>query len=191
MPDLLDVSAVQLPVSCGRRCNTCGARTVLVVSAASDGVVELGHELPVGRACGGEVLVSFLELEPQVDDLLLKVAVLLGEAAGIGGDAEPGLMPGLLAERFGQAVFELPYAAGEPERALVGGGQVGLQRSVGDARPAGLAVCGRGGLEGVDLGEQVVVPVKEAAVDSGFSELKMIIDIGRVRGVSRTRAGSR
>ena len=154
-------------------------------------MVELGHELPVGRACGGEVLVSFLELEPQVDDLLLELAVLLGEAAGVGGGGEAGLVSGLLAERFGQAVFELPYAAGEPERALVGGGQVGLQRSVGDARPAGLAVCGRGGLEGVDLGEQVVVPVKEAAVDSGFSELKMIIDIGRVRGVSRTRAGSR
>jgi hypothetical protein len=32
--------------------------------------------------------------------------------------------------------------------------------------PAGLAACGRGGLEGVDLGEQVAVPVKEAAVDS-------------------------
>ena len=96
---------------------------------------------------------------------------MLGEVAGVGGGGEPGLVPGLLAERSGQAVFELPDAAGEPECAFVGGGQVGLQRSVGDARPAGLAVCGRGGLEGVDLGEQVAVPVEEAAVDSGFSEL--------------------
>jgi len=141
------------------------------VSAAPDGVVELGHELAVGRACGGEVLVAFIEPEAQVDDLLLKLAVLLGEAAGIGGRGEPGLLPGLLAERLGQAVFELPDAAGEPESPLVGGGQVGLQGGAGDARPAGLAACGRGGFEGVDLGEQVAVPVEEAAVDSGFSEL--------------------
>ena len=97
------------------------------VSSGPDGVVELGHELAVGRAGGGEVLVALFELEPQVDDLLLELAVLLGEVAGIGGGAEPGLVPGLLAERFGQAVFELPDAAGEPERALVGGCQVGLQ----------------------------------------------------------------
>ena len=103
------------------------------MSAVAHGLVEAGHEFPVGRARGGEVLVSFFELEAQVDDLLLELAVLLGEAAGVGGGGEAGLVSGLLAERFGQAVFELPDAAGEPEGAFVGGGQVGLQGSVGDA----------------------------------------------------------
>jgi hypothetical protein len=60
-------------------------RVLCTMSAVAHGLVELGHELPVGRACGGEVLVSFLELEAQVDDLLLKLAVLLGEVAGAGG----------------------------------------------------------------------------------------------------------
>ena len=78
------------------------------MSAVAHGLVEAGHEFAVGRACGGEVLVSFFELEAQVDDLLLELAVLLGEVAGVGGVSEAGLVPGLLAERFGQAVFELP-----------------------------------------------------------------------------------
>ena len=73
----------------------------------------------------------------------------------------------------------------------MGGEQVGLQRGGGDGRAGGAAAGGRGGLEGMDLAEQVAVPVEEAAVDRGFSELKMIIDIVRVRGVSRTRAGLR
>src|SRR5262245_37606913 len=103
IPDGICVSAGKRLVSCGQPCNTCCARWAPGVSGAPDGVAELGHELAVGRACGGEVLVAFFELEAQVDDLLLKLAVLLGEAAGIGGRGEPGLVPGLLAERFGQA----------------------------------------------------------------------------------------
>jgi hypothetical protein len=64
-------------------------------------VVELGHELAVGGAGGGEVVVAFLKPETQVDSLLLQVGDLLGEGVDIGGGAEPGLAPGLLAERFG------------------------------------------------------------------------------------------
>ena len=63
-------------------------------------MVELGHELAVGRACGGEVLVAFFELEAQVDGLLLEVGDLLVEGVDVGGRAEPGFAPGLLAERF-------------------------------------------------------------------------------------------
>src|SRR6266567_701716 len=125
------------------------------MSAVAHGLVEAGHEFAVGRACGGEVLVSFFELEAQVDDLLLELAVLLGEVAGVGGGSEAGLVPGLLAERFGQAVFELPDAAGEPERALVGGGQVGLQRNAGDALERGgdpLAAAGGAGLASLPHG---------------------------------------
>ncbi len=101
------------------------------------------------------------------------MADLLGEGVEVGGRAEPGLAPGLLAEGFGEAFFELPDAGVQPERAFVRGEQVGLQRGAGDARPGGLVAAGggRGGLEGVDLGEQVAVPVEEAAVDPGFSEL--------------------
>ena len=115
---------------------------------------------------------------------------LVVECVDVGGGAEPGFAPGLVAERLGQAFFELLDAGGEPQSALVGGEQVGLQRCPGDGR-AGGAAGERAGLGGVDLVEQVAVPVEERAVDGGFSELKMIIDIVRVRGVSRTRAGSR
>lgn len=41
-------------------------------------VVELGHELTVGGAGGGEALVAFLELQAQVDDLLFQVGDLDG-----------------------------------------------------------------------------------------------------------------
>ena len=60
-----------------------------------------GDELAVGGARGGEVLVAFLELEPQVGDLLLEMDDLLVEGVDIGGGAEPGLAPGLLAEHLG------------------------------------------------------------------------------------------
>ena len=77
--------------------------------------VELGHELAVGGAGRGEVLVAFFELEAQVDGLLLQVGDLLAEGVDVGGDAEPGLAPGLLAECLGQAFLELPHAGGEPD----------------------------------------------------------------------------
>jgi len=76
--------------------------------------VDLGHEFAVGRACGGEVLVAFGELHAQVDGLLLEVVDLLVEGIDVGGDAEPGFVPGLLTECFGQSGFQLPDAAGEP-----------------------------------------------------------------------------
>ena len=77
--------------------------------------VELGHEFPVGGPGRGEVLVAFLELEAQVDGLLFEVGDLLAEGVDVGGDAESGLAPGLLAECLGQAPFELPDAGGEPD----------------------------------------------------------------------------
>ena len=90
----------------------CGARTWRGVSSAACRGVELGHELAVGGAGGGEVLVPFLELQAQVDGLLLEMGDLLAEGVDVGWRAEPGFAPGLLAERLGQAVFELPDAGG-------------------------------------------------------------------------------
>ncbi len=77
--------------------------------------VELRHELPVGGPGRGEVLVAFPELEAQVDGLLFEVGDLLAEGVDVGGGAEPGLVPGLFAECFGQAFLQLPDAGGEPD----------------------------------------------------------------------------
>ena len=62
--------------------------------------VELGHELAVGGPGGGEVFVAFFEPEAQVGGLLLKVADLLIEGVDVGGRAEPGFTPGLVAGAF-------------------------------------------------------------------------------------------
>ncbi len=77
--------------------------------------VELGHELPVGGPGRGEVLVAFFELEAQVDGLLFEVGDLLAEGVDVGGGAESGLVPGLLAECLGQAFLQQPDAGGEPD----------------------------------------------------------------------------
>ena len=63
--------------------------------------VELGHEFAVSSPGGGEFLVAFFQLEPQVGDLLLEVGDLVAEGVDVGGRAEPGVAPGLLAERLG------------------------------------------------------------------------------------------
>ncbi len=71
----------------------------------------------------------------------------------------------MFAERFGEAVFELPDAGAEPDGAFVCGEQVGLQGGPGDGRAGFSAGHWRSGFECVDLAEQVAVPVEEAAVD--------------------------
>jgi len=132
--------------------------------------VEPSHELAVGSAGGGELAVAFFELDAQIGDLLFQAGDRVIESIDAGGCAEPGFPPGLLAERLGQALFELLGAGSEPEGAFVGGKQVRLQSGPADGR-AGAAAGGRAGLRGVDLAEQVAVPVEESAVDGGFSEL--------------------
>jgi hypothetical protein len=121
--------------------------------------------------------------------LLFEMADFLVERVDVGGCAEPGFTPGLLAECFGEPFLELPGAGGEAEGAFVGGEQVRLQGRAGDARAGGAAGGRRGCFEGVDFLQQVAVPVEEGAVDRGFSELKAIIDIDRVMAVFRTRGG--
>ena len=114
--------------------------------------------------------------------MLLKVGDLLVEGVDVGGRAEPGLAPGLLAERFGQTVFQLADACAEPGGAFVGGEQVGLQRGPGDGRPGCVARGWRGGFQGVDLAEQVAVPVEEAAVDGCGAGDRGDADLGAVGG---------
>jgi hypothetical protein len=71
------------------------------------------------------------------------------------GGAEAGLAPGLFAEEFGQALFELTHSCGEADRALLGGEQVGVQRGVTGGAGGG-AGGGLGG-QSVDLPEEVAV----------------------------------
>ena len=63
-------------------------------------MVELGHELAVGGPGGGEFFALFLELQAQVDGLLFEVDDLLVQGVDVGGRAESGFAPGLLAEGF-------------------------------------------------------------------------------------------
>uniref|UniRef100_UPI002F91AD5C hypothetical protein n=1 Tax=Streptomyces sp. NBC_01592 TaxID=2975889 RepID=UPI002F91AD5C len=68
--------------------------------------LELGHELAVGDAGCGEVVVAFLEFQFQVDRLLLKGGDPGLELLGVVGAADAHLAPDLLAERFADALFE-------------------------------------------------------------------------------------
>ena len=80
------------------------------------GSVDAGHEFAVGGAGGGEVLVAFGELQAQVDDLLLEPGDLLVEGVDVGGGAEPGDVPGALAEGVGEPTFEVLDSAVECPR---------------------------------------------------------------------------
>ena len=65
--------------------------------------VDFGHEFAVCGAGGGEVLVAFFELQSQVDDLLFECHDPLCELIDVGRRAEPGLAPGVLAEKLGES----------------------------------------------------------------------------------------
>ena len=106
----------------------------------------MSHELAVGSPGGPQVLVALVELQTQVSGLLFQRDDVLFELVDVVGCAEPGLAPGLLAECFGQALFELLDAGSQAGGALLGVEQVGLQRCPADRRPGGcgswLGFCG-------------------------------------------------
>jgi hypothetical protein len=104
--------------------------------------VESGHQFAVGGAGGGEVLVAFLDLQTQVGHVLFEVCDLLVEGVDVGWRAEPGLAPDLLAEGFGQTLFQVLDSGVEPDGAFMGGKEVGLQRGACDGR-AGAVAGGR------------------------------------------------
>ncbi len=64
------------------------------------------------------------------------------EGVDVGGGAEPGLAPGVLAEGVGEAFLQVLDAGVESGGAFVGGEQVGLQRGSGDRRAALWLVVG-------------------------------------------------
>ena len=130
-------------------CNECGAS--LLPACRASRVVELGHELAVGGTGGVQVLVPFAELEAQVGGLLLEVDDFLVQDVDVGGRAEPGFTPCLLAECFGEPLFELPVPGVEPDGAFAGGEQVRLQGRAGDSRARGGPGGGRGGFDGMDF----------------------------------------
>ena len=134
-------------------------------SPVGGGGVDAGHQLAVGGAGGGEVLVAFVELQAQLDGLLFEVGDLLVEGVDVGGGAQPGLAPCLLAECLGEPFLEVLDSGVEPVGAFVRGEQVGLQGGSGDGRAGAVAGGGWFGVGGVDLLEQVAVSVEEAAVD--------------------------
>src|SRR5438874_609774 len=70
------------------------------VSLGRVATVELGHELAVGGAGGGEVLVAFGKLETKVGGLLFEGEDALVEFVDVGGSAEPGLAPGIFAQHL-------------------------------------------------------------------------------------------
>jgi len=82
--------------------------------------VESSHEFAVGGAGGGEVFVAFVELLLKVEVVLFELADALVEGIDVGGGAEPGLVPGLFAERLREPLFQLLDAGAEPGDSLVG-----------------------------------------------------------------------
>ena len=113
-------------------------------------------------------MVAFCELQTELDDVLLEGDDALVELVDVRGCAEPGLLPRLLAERLGEALFELVDAAGETSDALLCVEQVGLQGRAGDRGPGAWRVR-KLRLHGVDLFEKMTVAVEEAAIDAGAS----------------------
>jgi hypothetical protein len=74
--------------------------------------VELGHELAVSGAGGGEVVVTVLELELHVDDMLFEGGDPGLELFGVVGAADAGLAPDLFAQDLAEAGFEAADLAG-------------------------------------------------------------------------------
>ena len=128
--------------------------------------VESGHEFAVGGAGGGEVFLAFVELLLKAEVVLFELADALVEGVDVGGGAEPGLVPGLFTERFGQPLLQLLDARAEPGDSLLCSQQIRLQRGACDPGADVLSgdwIC----LQRMDFLEQVGVPVEECAVDRG------------------------
>src|SRR5258708_1511796 len=109
----------------------------LRVSSQPGWCVESGHEFSVGGSGSGQVFLAFVELLLKVEVVLFELADALVEGVDVGGGTEPGLAPGLFAERFGKPLLQLVDAGVEAGGSFVGSQQIRLQRGSCDCR-AGL-----------------------------------------------------
>src|SRR6185312_925403 len=94
--------------------------------------VQSGHEFSVGGAGGGQVVVAFVELLLKVEVVLFELADALVECVDVDGGTEPGLAPGMFAERLGKPFLQLVDAGVEAGGSFVGGQQVRPQRCMCD-----------------------------------------------------------
>jgi hypothetical protein len=96
------------------------------------------------------------------------VGDLLVECVDVGGGAQAGLAPGVLAQCGGETLLEVLDASVKPGGAFVGGEEVGLQRGSGDRRSGALAGGRWFGGQGVG-GVQPRYGQKPPSVDRGVS----------------------
>ena len=71
-----------------------------------------------------EVVVAFVELLLKVEVVLFELADALVECVDVDGGTEPGLAPGMFAERLGKPFLQLVDAGVEAGGSFVGGQQV-------------------------------------------------------------------
>lgn len=67
--------------------------------------VESGHEFSIGGSGGSQVVAAFVELLLKVEVVLLELADALVESVDVDGGTEPGLAPGVFAERLGKPLL--------------------------------------------------------------------------------------
>ena len=145
--------------------NRCGASGFAACSSRSGCCVESGHEFAVGGAGCGEVFVAFVELLLQVEVVLFELVDALVECVDVGRGAEPGLAPGLFAERLRTAVSRVGWM-----RALSRAARswAASRSACSEARVTAGPVCSVQDwicLQRMDFLQQVAMPVEESAVD--------------------------
>ncbi len=86
--------------------------------------VELGHELAVGGAGWGQALVRLLNLQAQVSDLLLELAVVVPQLVDVGGSWRYVMVSPVFcwtheSPRLESATAPLPQCSGEAGSSLI------------------------------------------------------------------------
>jgi hypothetical protein len=81
--------------------------------------VELRHQFAIRGTRGGKILVAFLQLAGQVDNLLFEFGDAALQRVDVGGNGESRLSSGLLAQHLRQRGFQLSDPRGLPCRALL------------------------------------------------------------------------
>ncbi|WP_143196741.1 hypothetical protein [Streptomyces sp. MJM1172] len=114
---------------------------------------------------GRQIIVSFTELRSEAGDPLFEVGDLLVEGVNVGGGSEPCGTPGVLTEGLGQPLLEPDDVLGLTGSTLSEVGEVGEEGPTADLRACGVLLRLRAASH--DGGEEIAVPVDEAAVHVG------------------------